>query len=80
MKTIISNKAGKALEIAKQALYSLQVVTVGLFISFLFVFGISCHTPKPSKTVKELNISKPHQVSADLITADFNKVLSDKNS
>lgn len=80
MKTIISNKAGKALEIAKQALYSLQVVTVGLFISFLFVFGISYHTPKPSKTVKELNISKPDQVSADLITADFNKVLSNKNS
>lgn len=80
MKTIISNETGKVLEIAKQALYSLQVLTVGLFIPFLFVFGISYNTPKPTKPEVETQISKPQQVSVNTVTVDFNKVLSNKNS
>lgn len=80
MKTVISNKSGKFLEIAKQALYSIQVLTVGLFVPFLFVFGISYNTPKPTKSEVEMNISIPQQQSAERVTVDFNKVLSDKNS
>jgi hypothetical protein len=79
MKTVISSKTGKVLEFAKQILYSLQVLTVGLFIPFLFVFGISYNTPKPTKPTDDMHISKPQQVSADRITVDFNKVLSDQN-
>jgi len=80
MKTVISNKSGKVLEIAKQALYSLQVLTVGLFIPFLFVFGITYKTPKPTKPEIETQISKPQQVSVNRVTVDFNKVLPNKNS
>jgi hypothetical protein len=80
MKSVISSKTEKIFEIAKQTLYSLQVVTVGLFIPFLFVFGISYKTPKPIKDGIEINISKPEQVSVDRITVHFNKVSSDKNS
>ncbi len=80
MKTVISSKTEKIFEIAKQTLYSLQVVTVGLFIPFLFVFGISYKTPKPVKPGIEINISKPEQVSADRITVDLTTVLSDKKS
>jgi len=80
MKSFIISKTSKLLEIANQTLYSLQVVTIGLFIPFLFVFGISYKTPKPVKPGAEINISKPEQVNTDRITVDFNQVLSDKNS
>lgn len=81
MKTVISNKSGKVLEIAKQALYTMQVLTAGLFIPLLFVFGISYNTPKPHKAVDEQKISTPYQpTGTGVITLDFNKSLSDKNS
>ncbi len=46
MKTITSNKSGEALEVAKRIMYSLQVLLVGLFIPFSFVFGISYKMPQ----------------------------------
>lgn len=79
MKTVISNKPGEALEVVKQILFSLQVLTVGLFIPFLFVFGITYNTPKEASQ-NEINISKPHQVITDKTTVDYNKFLSDQNS
>lgn len=79
MKTVISNKTGEALEIAKQVLYSLQVLTVGLLIPFLFVFGITYNTPKEASQ-NEINISKPHHPISDKTTVDYNKFLSDQNS
>lgn len=79
MKTVISNKPGEALEVVKQILFSLQVLTVGLFIPFLFVFGITYNTPKEASQ-NEINISKPHQVITDKTTVDYNKFLSNQNS
>lgn len=80
MKTVISSRTEKVLEIAKQTLYSLQVLTIGLFISFLFVFGITYKTPKPTKPAEEINASNPKSVGTNRITVDFTKVLSDQNS
>ena len=79
MKTVISRKTGEALEIAKQVLYSLQVLTVGLLIPFLFVFGITYNTPKNLQQ-KEINSSKPEHTNIGRTTVDFSKVLSDQNS
>lgn len=79
MKTVISNKTREALELAKGILYSLKVVTIGLFIPFLFVFGITYHTPR--EALKDgININNSKQVKNDRITVDFNRPLSDQNS
>lgn len=80
MKTVIISKTEKVLEIAKETLYSLQVLAVGLFISFLFLFGITYNTPKATKSTEEMNASNPRQAGTDKITVDFTKVLSDQNS
>lgn len=79
MKTVFSNKTREALELAKGILYSLKVVTIGLFIPFLFVFGITYHTPREASK-DGINISKPQKVTNDRITVDFNRPLSDQNS
>lgn len=79
MKATISNKSGGALDLAKRIMYSLQVLLVGLFILFTFVFGISYnrHIESPENGI---NISKPNPVIADNTTVDLGKVLSDQNS
>lgn len=79
MKTVISNKSGEALEVVKQILFSLQVLIVGLFIPFLFVFGITYNTPKEASQ-SGINISKSHRVTTDKTTVDYSKFLSDQNS
>ena len=79
MKTVNSSYTGIVLESAKRILYSFQVMVLGLLIPFLFVFGISYHTPK--ETSKDgINISKSQQVATDETTIDFNQFLSDQNS
>ncbi len=78
MKTIISNKSGEALDLAKRIMYSLQVLVVGLFIPFSFVFGISYNMPN-TKAASSISISKQNQVSQQGNTVDFEKVLSEKN-
>jgi hypothetical protein len=78
MKTVISNKTRAALELAKGILYSLKVITIGLFIPFLFVFGITYHTPREASK-DGINNSKPLQVTTDRIIVDFNRPLSDQN-
>lgn len=79
MKPVNSSKTGIILESAKRALYSFQVLVIGLLIPFLFVYGISYRTPKD--TSKDgINISKSQQVAADKTTIDLNQFLSDQNS
>lgn len=79
MKTIISNKSGVALDLAKRIMYTLQVLLVGLFIPFSFVFGISYKTPN-TKAARSITINKQNQVSHQDNTVDFEKVLTEQNS
>jgi hypothetical protein len=79
MNTVISNKTGEALELAKRVLYSVKVLSIGLFIPFLFLFGITY--PKHA-TVPEngINISNPNHVITENTTVDLGKILTDSNS
>jgi len=79
MNTVISNKIGEALELAKSILYSVKVLSIGLFIPFLFVFGITYpqHTTMPENGI---NISNPNHVIIENTTVDLGKILSDQNS
>ena len=79
MKTVISNQSGEALEVAKRVIYSLQVLLIGLFIPFLFVFGISYKMPN-TKTESSISINKQTSAAHQDNTFDFGKVLSEKNS
>jgi hypothetical protein len=80
MKTTINNQSGDILEIANQVIYSAKVLTIGLFIPFLFVFGITYHTDNKVRQ-DEINVSKQHQVVTENdATADFSKFLPDQNS
>ncbi len=80
MKTTFSNKSGDILEIANQVIYSAKVLAIGLFIPFLFVFGITYHTDHKA-VQNEINMSKQHQViTENNATVGFGKVLSDQNS
>ena len=79
MKTAISNKSGEALEVAKRIIYSFQVLLVGLFIPFLFVFGISYKMPN-TKAGSSISISKQSSGSLPNNTVDVGKVISEKNS
>jgi len=79
MKTLISNKTSDIPGVAKRILYSLKVVTIGLFIPFLFVFGITSNTPKKAP-VDGINIYHQKRAVNDNVTVNFNIPLSDKNS
>lgn len=79
MKTVISNQSGKTLEVAKRVIYSLQVLLAGLFIPFLFVFGISYKMPK-AKAQSHISVMEQSHVSQTENTVDLGKVLSEKNS
>jgi hypothetical protein len=79
MKTVISNKSGEVLEVAKQWIYSLQVLLVGLFIPFLFVFGISYKMPKV-KAETGISISKQNVVTPQSNLVDLGNVSPEKNS
>lgn len=80
MKTIISNKTGEALEVAKRIFYSMQVLGIGLFIPFMFVFGISYHLPEQAQNKSEAHVTKAGKVISENNTVDYVKVLSGKNS
>ena len=79
MKTITRNNSGATLDIAKRIMFLIQVLIVGLFIPFSFVFGISYKSHNPVAE-KSINIKKTTQVVFDNVTVDFGKILSDKNS
>lgn len=79
MNTVISNKTGEALELAKSIFYSVKVLSIGLFIPFLFLFGITYrqHSTMPENGI---NISNPNHTITENTTVDFGKILSDQNS
>jgi hypothetical protein len=79
MNTVISNKSGEALELAKRILYSVKVLSIGLFIPFLFVIGITYpkHATMPENVI---NISNPNHAITENTTVDLGKILSDQNS
>jgi hypothetical protein len=79
MKKLFSNPTEVVSEVATQAIYSLKVLMIGLFIPFSFIFGISYNRHIES-TENGINISKPNPVIADNTTVDLRKVLSDQNS
>ena len=57
MKTIINSTTSNSLEIAKQILFSFQVLIIGLFIPFSFVFGIT-YKRHDEKAQKEISVRK----------------------
>ena len=79
MKTINSNNSVATIEIAKRVMFLIQVLIVGLFIPFSFIFGISYknHTTVAEKSI---NIKKANPVNYEEVTIDFGKVLTNKNS
>jgi hypothetical protein len=80
MKTVISNKSGEALEVVKNIFYSIQVLGIGLFIPFMFFFGISYNLPKEIEHKSEVETNKPAQVIWENTTVDYAKFLSNQNS
>lgn len=78
MKSAISNKTGEALELAKRILYSVKVLSIGLFIPFLFLFGITYpqHATKPENGI---HTSNPSPVITDNTTVDLGKILTASN-
>jgi hypothetical protein len=79
MNTVISNKTGETLEIAKRILYSVKVLSIGLFIPFLFLFGITYrqHAAMPENGI---HISNPSNTVTENTTVDLGKILTDSNS
>ncbi|MEO8860172.1 MAG: hypothetical protein ABI358_02020 [Ginsengibacter sp.] len=70
MKTVINSNENSILEFAKRGIYNFQVLILGVFISFLFLFGISNGNQKKTndKPVKQENeIIKATQLSNDVM-------------
>ncbi len=70
MKTAIINNENSILEFAKRSLYNFQVLALGVFISFLFLFGISNGNQKKTNdnSVKQENgIIKAAQPSNEVV-------------
>jgi len=78
MKKLFSNQTGEALEVANQVIYSLKVLMIGLFIPFIFIFGISYNRQIVTEQ-SGINISKENRVTNNN-TADFTTVLPDQNA
>lgn len=78
MKTVINNVAAESFEVAKRALYSFEVLIIGLLIPLLFVIGINTNLGDTSN--KETTISKPHQEIIFKDAVGITRFLSDKNS
>jgi len=76
MKTVISNKTGEALEVAKRIFYSIQVLGIGLFIPFMFVFGISYHLPEQAQNEREVHATNAEKLMGENNTVDYVKLLS----
>ena len=79
MKTVIINKTEEILERIKRIFYTAQVMGLGLFLPFLFVFGIT-YNSQDSKPVNDTQISVPaHTVIDNNATVNFVNVLPDQN-
>jgi hypothetical protein len=79
MKTVTPNNSGTALDLAKRIMFLTQVLIVGLFIPFSFVFGIT-YNRHEDVAKKSININKPNQAISGNTTVDLGRFLSDKNS
>ena len=79
MKTTFINNSWDILEISNQVIYSAKVLAIGLFIPFLFVFGITYHTDN-KVAQEEINVNKHQGITENHSTVDFGKALSDQNS
>ena len=62
MKTVINNNENSILEFVQRSLYNFQVLALGVFISFLFLFGISNGNQK--KTTDESVIQEKEAVKS----------------
>src|SRR6185437_7457387 len=78
MKTAIYHAAAESFELVKRALYSFEVLIIGLLIPVLFVVGTN--TNIGDNMNKENSISKPHQENVSKSEAGLTHFLSDKNS
>lgn len=78
MKTISSNKSGEALEIAKQVLYSIKVLMIGLFIPFSFVFGIT-YKQNTVKQENGMNITRTEQMNTAKTTVHLGTLVDQKS-
>jgi len=78
MKKLFSNGTEKALEVANQVIYSFKVLMIGLFIPFVFIFGISYNRHTATEE-SEINMSKQN-VATNNNTVAFVKVLPDQNA
>mgnify|MGYP001551732425 CR=1 FL=1 len=78
MKTVINHAAAESFEVVKRALYSFQVLIVGVLIPLLFIVGIN--TNLGDTMSKETTIGKPHQEIAPKDAVGIVRFLSDKNS
>lgn len=79
MKTIINNATSISLEIARQLLFSLQVLIIGLFIPFSFVFGIT-YKRHIETAQKEISVSKSNAGIAESGNTVNFQSLPDQNS
>lgn len=80
MKTVTINQSGEALEVVKNILYSIQILGIGLFIPFMFLFGISYNVPKNVQHENQVQMSKTGSINSEATTVDYAKFLSDQNS
>ena len=64
MKTAINNEESGKLEFFKRALYSFQVLMVGIALPLLFLVGISDGNQKKSTETEVKAIDNPSQLSA----------------
>lgn len=58
MKTFIVNKTAEIVEKVKRTIFTVQVIALGFFISFLFAFGISYNNPG-AKSGNDTKITAP---------------------
>lgn len=80
MKTVTINHSGEALEVVKNILYSIQILGIGLFIPFMFLFGISYNVSKNVQHENQVQMSKTGTINSEATTVDYAKFLSDQNS
>ncbi len=72
MNTVINSNENSIAEFAKRSFYSFQVLTVGIAIPFLFLFGISHTNHKKVKENEVHEVKNVTQVSAKPETVFYN--------
>ena len=78
MKTAINHAAAESFELVKRAIYSFEVLVIGLLIPVLFVIGTNTNLGDGMN--KENSISKPHHENFSKSEVGVARFLSDKNS